>query len=392
MQLLSLESDFDVNGSYFLIEKKKMNNIQVLRKCVSVAFLPKNSSTKDFPVQELLLPESDASVKVVISTSGFVCAKSELNTHQWIKCAKIANGVHEHNAVLVRSYGGYLKLKVVKDIRVNDEILLWFSEDVQSMMGVSFLGLDNIQGENRYLCNKCQKSFENPNPLKIHIATSCERYPVHILWRRLTDRMEYTVSSRDNTFFSTQLNYVSHYFNSCHIRQTLPPTHPKSFFNATIGSATPPPLTPSPIHLIHHTSPASASLETATHLETIVSNMGTSRNGHVCIYCGKLYSRKYGLKIHIRTHTGFKPLKCKFCLRPFGDPSNLNKHLRLHSQSARESARYRCTICNKSLVRRRDLVRHVQAKHKLLHVEADSLSLSSLSDEDSDVSKEIAKC
>lgn len=191
------------------------------------------------------------------------------------------------------------------------------------------------------------------------------------------------------SFFSTQLNYVSHYFNSCNIRHSLPPTtHPKSFFNAIIGAATPPPpSTASPIHLMHHNAPASASLETATHLETIVSNMGTSRNGHICIYCGKLYSRKYGLKIHIRTHTGFKPLKCKFCLRPFGDPSNLNKHLRLHSQSARESARYRCTICNKSLVRRRDLVRHVQAKHKLIHVEADSLSLSSLSDEDSDLAK-----
>lgn len=33
-----------------------------------------------------------------------------------------------------------------------------------------------------------------------------------------------------------------------------------------------------------------------------------------------------------RTHTGFKPLKCKYCLRPFGDPSNLNKHVRLHAE------------------------------------------------------------
>lgn len=67
-------------------------------------------------------------------------------------------------------------------------------------------------------------------------------------------------------------------------------------------------------------------------LESIVSNMGKARNGHhMCLYCGKLYSRKYGLKIHIRTHTGYKPLRCKICHRPFGDPSNLNKHIRLHS-------------------------------------------------------------
>nr|XP_023016338.1 zinc finger protein 423 [Leptinotarsa decemlineata] len=67
-------------------------------------------------------------------------------------------------------------------------------------------------------------------------------------------------------------------------------------------------------------------------IETLVSSLGKSRQGHICLYCGKCYSRKYGLKIHIRTHTGYKPLRCKFCSRPFGDPSNLNKHVRLHAE------------------------------------------------------------
>jgi len=42
-------------------------------------------------------------------------------------------------------------------------------------------------------------------------------------------------------------------------------------------------------------------------METIVSNLGHSDQGHLCIYCGKVYSRKYGLKIHIRYILYLKP-------------------------------------------------------------------------------------
>ncbi|XP_046732330.1 PR domain zinc finger protein 13 [Silurus meridionalis] len=87
---------------------------------------------------------------------------------------------------------------------------------------------------------------------------------------------------------------------------------------------------------------------------------GKPKKGHLCLYCGKLYSRKYGLKIHMRTHTGYKPLKCKVCFRPFGDPSNLNKHVRLHAEG---NTPYRCDYCGKVLVRRRDLERHVKSRH-----------------------------
>lgn len=96
-----------------------------------------------------------------------------------------------------------------------------------------------------------------------------------------------------------------------------------------------------------------------------------SRKGHLCIYCGKMYSRKYGLKIHLRTHTGYKPLKCKVCLRPFGDPSNLNKHVRLHAEG---DTPYRCDYCGKVLVRRRDLERHIRSRHPSEAKEDDDVS------------------
>ena len=83
--------------------------------------------------------------------------------------------------------------------------------------------------------------------------------------------------------------------------------------------------------------------------------------------------------------TGFKPLKCKYCFRPFGDPSNLNKHIRLHTQatdhhhhhlhtesSSENQASYRCHICNKNLLKRRDLIRHMQLSHSSLSTNGSS--------------------
>ncbi len=95
--------------------------------------------------------------------------------------------------------------------------------------------------------------------------------------------------------------------------------------------------------------------------------LGKAKKSHVCLFCGKLYNRKYGLKIHLRTHTGYKPLKCKVCSRPFSDPSNLNKHVRLHNSQSETP--YRCSYCDKILIRKRDLDRHILSRHSIDHLE-----------------------
>ncbi|XP_033218251.1 PR domain zinc finger protein 13 [Belonocnema kinseyi] len=124
----------------------------------------------------------------------------------------------------------------------------------------------------------------------------------------------------------------------------------------------------------------SMTVNQAAHIEAVYSNLGKTKKGHRCGFCGKVYSRKYGLKIHIRTHTGYKPLQCYVCHRPFGDPSNLNKHVRLHADVDRETP-YRCNICGKVLVRRRDLERHIKSRHQ----RENSSHLSETSSDDLDV-------
>lgn len=173
-------------------------------------------------------------------------------------------------------------------------------------------------GEKEYACHVCGARFADPNPLKAHLFLRCAAPAPRRFWRRVAARLQ---------------------------ASGVPPPAP------VLASPAPP------------ADPA--------RLEALAAEWGARGRlpggAHACVYCGKLYSRKYGLKIHIRTHTGYRPLRCRHCARAFGDPSNLNKHVRLHA--AREGAAgaeggagalRACRVCGKALARRRDLERHLR--------------------------------
>uniref|UniRef100_A0A8D0HQF6 ZFP64 zinc finger protein n=1 Tax=Sphenodon punctatus TaxID=8508 RepID=A0A8D0HQF6_SPHPU len=62
---------------------------------------------------------------------------------------------------------------------------------------------------------------------------------------------------------------------------------------------------------------------------------------HKCEVCGKCFSRKDKLKMHMRSHTGVKPYKCEQCDYAAADSSSLNKHQRIHS----DERPFKCQIC-----------------------------------------------
>ncbi|KAJ2939601.1 hypothetical protein O0L34_g14318 [Tuta absoluta] len=223
----------------------------------------------------------------------------------------------------LQASGGGLRVVCVREMAPHDELLLWPDDELLAVAGVPVLKPVHIRGGAEYRCDLCHARYDQPNPLKMHLYLDCSSPDPRAFWLRFLASL--TASN--------------------------PPT-------------VPPAIAQSPAAGLIQSSATLAQSPAA--LEALAAAWGawSARGGagHACVYCGKLYSRKYGLKIHIRTHTGYKPLRCGHCARRFGDPSNLNKHVRLHAATT-GSNRHTCGLCGAVLARRRDLERHLRARH-----------------------------
>lgn len=75
-----------------------------------------------------------------------------------------------------------------------------------------------------------------------------------------------------------------------------------------------------------------------------------------CDFCGKLFTRNWYLKQHIKLHSNEKPFSCNHCDKRFLNSSNLKQHLKTHS------VEYRCCLCDKTYISIESLRLHAE-KH-----------------------------
>ncbi|CAL1677304.1 unnamed protein product [Lasius platythorax] len=350
------------------------------------------------------------------------CLNEPISSSYWLKMITLATDFQNANVLLMINNNGLI-LKTIREILPGEPLFMWFADCILNVLNIPFLtpANCNIQGQ-VYTCHICNSCFDYPNPLKLHLVLNCNQKDNSYIWTLLANKIVSSrrtradlsfnqYSERSFTFklnplpvsrpktlpvnipsYSAQTNRSLRNDSPCSSNQ-LSPLSPSSNNPSPIPTySLPTKILPSsstykssvenlmnrrlvlrsyntlmhqdrimPYDVLPANAPAESEKKTdPAEVETRASEIGKCNEGYRCIFCNKIYSRKYGLRIHIRTHTGYKPLTCKVCEHRFGDPSNLNKHVRLH---VTDDSRYKCDICGKVLVRRRDLERHKNSWH-----------------------------
>jgi hypothetical protein len=132
--------------SQFEIESILKNNF-CDKTVTAVSAIEKGWRSHQYSFDQVSFDESLPKKFSVISTDGLVLPyESSLKHKFWLRSVRVADDIPGAN-VLLDMTDDKIELKAIKSIDAGDELLLWFSEEILSFMGIPFLTPSNIQGE-----------------------------------------------------------------------------------------------------------------------------------------------------------------------------------------------------------------------------------------------------
>lgn len=107
----------------------------------------KNSKSCHFTIEKISLDEQlPKKLSVCVHNDGSITPQDPTIRHKfWIKNIRVADDIPGAN-VLLHLIDDKIELKAIKSISSGDELLLWYSEEILSLMGIPFLTPQNIQG------------------------------------------------------------------------------------------------------------------------------------------------------------------------------------------------------------------------------------------------------
>ena len=87
---------------------------------------------------------------------------------------------------------------------------------------------------------------------------------------------------------------------------------------------------------------------------------------HICNLCGKTFSSKQNLGLHLKRHDKREEVACNQCSKICSSTYKLNKHIKTHapkSEPQKEKVKSLCNICSKWLATRHQLRAHTRLLH-----------------------------
>ncbi|KAJ8919014.1 hypothetical protein NQ315_016919, partial [Exocentrus adspersus] len=120
------------------------------------------------------------------------------------------------------------------------------------------------------------------------------------------------------------------------------------------------------IHLIQHTdrfvcSQCSHRFNSGATLKQHIITVHTNIKDHVCEQCGKSFSSKTAMNVHLKTHRDERPYACKLCSFTGRTSSSIYIHMATHAREI-----HGCEICPKTFKSWRNLADHQRRVHSKL--------------------------
>ncbi len=166
------------------------------------------------------------------------------------------------------------------------------------------------QGDRKYPCNLCNRSFEKRDRLRIHILHVHEKHRPHQCSECGKRFSQSSSLNKHLRVHSGERPYKCPYCTKAFTASSILRTHVRQHSGEKPFKC-------------RHCGKAFASH--AAH-DSHVRRTHTKEKPCVCEYCGKAFAQSYELKFHLNMHTGDKPYSCERCGRGFSSPSSRDRH------------------------------------------------------------------
>lgn len=112
----------------------------------AIETIPKDAISLPFDCIDLSGEDANSKSFISIDSAGYIRNDHNYSESVWLRSLTLAHDTYSHNAQLEISSDHRLRVKIVKNLVIDEEIQLWFSDEILVILAVPFLTPANILG------------------------------------------------------------------------------------------------------------------------------------------------------------------------------------------------------------------------------------------------------